>query len=92
MFWMCKSSSSFEQTRLPSRFCPNSDLVKPKGFAMKEARFLALSFRRLQCHSDLRRVISLFLKMTRNSAKGGRCSSLASLCCFLRDFSSCRIL
>lgn len=76
----------------PLRFCPSSCFVKPKGLAIKAVHILFLSFHRLLCHSALRIVNIFFLKMLRSSAKGGRCSSLASLCYFLRIFSSCLIL
>lgn len=45
LLWMYRSNSSFEQTRLPSHFCPSSDLVKPKRVAMtKHIFWLSQSF------------------------------------------------
>lgn len=78
------SKCSLEHISLPLFFWPSSCFVNWNGMAIKAGLFCALSLLRLRWYS----VKSIAL----NSANGPLSSSLAFLCCFLRTFSSCRML
>ena len=71
--------SSSDVSSLPLHLSPSRDLVKPKGFLKKTARFLALSFLLHLCHSALWIFCNFPLRISHNS------SVLASLNCFLSN-------
>ena len=80
--------SSSDAFNLPLRLSPNNVLAKPYGLERKFARFLALSFRLLLCHSALRTVFNFSLNMILNSLRGWRSSAYPFLYCFLLDLNS----
>lgn len=78
------SKCSLEHISFPLFFWPSSCFVNWNGLAINAGLFCALSLLRLRWYS----VKSIAL----NSSNGPLSSSLAFLCCFLRTFSSCRML
>lgn len=82
-------TASAEQMSWPLHWSQSSCFVKPKGLTMNTGHFLVISFPLLICHSALRRVISLLLRMSPRLARICFSSSVDLLYLFWRVQSSC---